>query len=69
MYRTDANVSFAASHAAASVSGSAKSGSATGLAPRYRSRDFGTGYGSSSGYAAARRYAPGGQPAPRFRLI
>ena len=37
-------------------------------ATRYRSRDFGTGYGSSSGYAVARRYAPAGQPAPRFRL-
>jgi len=24
---------------------------------RYRSRDFGTGYGRSSGYASARRYA------------
>ena len=37
-------------------------------APRYRSRDFGTGYGRSSGYAAARRYTPGSQPAARFRL-
>ncbi|MFD0724456.1 hypothetical protein [Lysobacter brunescens] len=25
-------------------------------APRYRARDFGTGYGRSSGYAAERRY-------------
>lgn len=25
-------------------------------APRYRERDFGTGYGRSSGYAAERRY-------------
>lgn len=37
-------------------------------APRYRSRDFGTGYGRSSGYAASRRYAPGSEPLPRFRL-
>ena len=35
---------------------------------RYRSRDFGSGYGSSSGYAAARRYVPGNQPLSRFRL-
>ncbi|MGY0612980.1 MULTISPECIES: hypothetical protein [unclassified Luteimonas] len=69
MYRTDANVSFAAHHAAASANGAAKSGSAAGQVPRYRSRDFGTGYGSSSGYAAARRYAPGSQPTSRFRLV
>ena len=37
-------------------------------APRYRARDFGTGYGRSSGYAASRRYAPGSEPMPRFRL-
>lgn len=36
---------------------------------RYRNRDFGTGYGSSSGYAAVRRYTPGSQPTPRFRLV
>ena len=44
---------------------------ARNLAPRparYPSREFGMGYGSSSGYAAARRYTPGSQPAPRFRL-
>jgi len=33
---------------------------------RERARDFGVGYGNSSGYASARRYL-GNQPAPRFR--
>jgi hypothetical protein len=33
---------------------------------RDRARDFGVGYGNSSGYASARRYL-GSQPAPRFR--
>ncbi|HEY4531310.1 MAG TPA: hypothetical protein VIG97_13470 [Luteimonas sp.] len=37
-------------------------------APRYRARDFGAGYGRSSGYAASRRYAPGSESLPRFRL-
>lgn len=36
---------------------------------RYPSRDFGTGYGRSSGYAAGRSYAPGSQPVARFRLV
>lgn len=36
---------------------------------RYRSRDYGSGYGNSSGYAAARRYTPGSQPAARFRMV
>lgn len=39
----------------------------TGRRPaRDRARDFGVGYGNSSGYASARRYL-GNQPAPRFR--
>ena len=33
---------------------------------RYRVRDFGVGYGNSSGYATARRYASN-WGAPRFR--
>ena len=37
-------------------------------AARYRARDFGTGYGASSGYASSRRYVMGSQPLPRFRL-
>ena len=58
MYRNDATAASArpsAAHRAAP-------------APRYRARDFGTGYGRSSGYAASRRYAPGSEPLPRFRL-
>ena len=61
MYRTDSNASFSASNAAADRR-------FTATPARYRSRDFGTGYGNSSGYAAARRYTPVGQPA-RFRLV
>ena len=34
---------------------------------RYRGRDFGIGYGSSSGYASARRYVSGAPVAP-FRV-
>ncbi|MCD9028031.1 hypothetical protein LDO26_07395 [Luteimonas sp. BDR2-5] len=37
-------------------------------APRYAARDFGTGYGRSSGYAAARRYSQTTTPA-RFRVV
>ena len=40
------------------------------LSPRpveLRERDFGVGYGRSSGYAAARRYAPDAA-LPRFRF-
>jgi len=58
MYRTDA--------AAASPRSTPAHRAAP--APRYRARDFGTGYGRSSGYAASRRYAPGSEPLPRFRL-
>jgi len=38
-------------------------------APRreYRERDFGIGYGRSSGYASARRYANAWNGEPRFR--
>ncbi|MGY0560562.1 MULTISPECIES: hypothetical protein [unclassified Luteimonas] len=36
--------------------------------PEPRTRDFGIGYGNSSGYFHKRRYA-GGSAAPRFRLI
>ena len=36
--------------------------------PRYRTRDFGVGYGASSGYASNRRYAGDRADfAPRFR--
>lgn len=31
---------------------------------RYRERDFGVGYGRSSGYAQARRYVPGMRSSP-----
>ena len=39
------------------------------VAPRreYRERDFGVGYGRSSGYAAARRYAARWNGQPHFR--
>lgn len=66
MYRTESNpnASFsAAAHAAADRRLSSRNPA------RYRSRDFGSGYGSSSGYAADRRYTPGSQPASRFRLV
>ena len=33
----------------------------------YPERDFGIGYGRSSGYAASRRYAVAWTGAPRFR--
>jgi hypothetical protein len=33
----------------------------------HRERDFGVGYGNSSGYASERRYSPNG-PQPRFRF-
>jgi hypothetical protein len=38
-------------------------------APRreYRERDFGVGYGRSSGYASARHYAQAWNGQPRFR--
>lgn len=35
--------------------------------PVTRARDFGIGYGSSSGYATAARYVPN-RTAPRFRF-
>ena len=40
-------------------------------APRreYRERDFGVGYGRSSGYASARRYAEPWNGQPRFRCV
>ena len=59
MYRTDTNAASVRTPAAARL---------PVHAPRYRARDFGTGYGTSSGYAASRRYTPGSQPAARFRL-
>lgn len=31
---------------------------------RYRERDFGIGYGTSSGYAQSRRYVPGMRSSP-----
>ena len=59
MYRTDAAAAQSQARPAVRL---------PAHAPRYRSRDFGTGYGRSSGYAASRRYTPGSQPAERFRL-
>lgn len=35
----------------------------------YRERDFGVGYGRSSGYASARRYAAPWNGQPRFRCV
>ena len=63
MYRTDSNaaVRFPVNAAPARVHDAAPHA-------RYRSRDFGVGYGTSSGYAAARRYAPNASPS-RFRLV
>lgn len=34
----------------------------------YRERDFGVGYGSSSGYATRRQYVSGWNGEPRFRF-
>lgn len=62
MYLSNPNV-FTATNAASNGNRNAPRPS------RYRERDFGTGYGTSSGYAAARRYTRGSQPAPRFRLV
>ena len=44
---------------------------ATPAAPRreYPERDFGVGYGRSSGYASARRYAAPWNGQPRFRCV
>ncbi|NLA66831.1 MAG: hypothetical protein GX856_01030 [Gammaproteobacteria bacterium] len=62
MYRNDTNAAPRSSvHSAARAQDSSSR-------IRYRNRDFGVGYGSSSGYAAARRYAPSQSPA-RFRLV
>jgi hypothetical protein len=40
-------------------------------APRreYRERDFGVGYGRSSGYASARRYVAPWNGQPHFRCV
>ena len=64
MYANEARTLNAStnSHAVATARGPAP------RSPRYRSRDFGTGYGNSSGYATGRRYASGSPPA-RFRLV
>jgi hypothetical protein len=35
----------------------------------YAERDFGVGYGRSSGYATARRYAHAWNGQPRFRCV
>ena len=40
---------------------------ATPAPTRYAERDFGVGYGRSSGYAAARRYTVAWTGLPRFR--
>lgn len=45
-------------------SGSPRPGLAAAPVIRYRERDFGIGYGSSSGYAADRRYASDWAAAP-----
>ena len=62
MYLSNASV-FSATNAASDGNRNAPRPS------RYRERDFGTGYGASSGYAAARSYPRTSQPAPRFRLV
>lgn len=36
---------------------------------QHRQRDFGIGYGSSSGYGCTRRYAAAWTGAPRFRCV
>lgn len=40
---------------------------ATAFPRQYRERDFGIGYGRSSGYAAQRQYVSGWNGQPRFR--
>lgn len=62
MYRTQSNAQNAPRPAAQAQAPASRPA-------RYRHRDFGTGYGASSGYAASRRYLPGSQPAPRFRMV
>jgi len=62
MYRTNTNPTVSAPVAHAGTPNAPRPS-------RYPSRDFGTGYGRSSGYAAARRYATGTPPVARFRLV
>lgn len=62
MYRTHAN-------ALAPTTSSTSTARNAPRPSRYRSRDFGSGYGSSSGYASARSYTQGKQPVARFRLV
>jgi hypothetical protein len=64
MYRNDSNASTASQRTDSNVAPRLE----TQRQPRYRSRDFGIGYGASSGYAGRSGYAPS-QPAPRFRLV
>lgn len=62
MYRNDSN-------AAVRFNARTLDRAAREAAPsRYRARDFGVGYGSSSGYGAPRRYASSATPT-RFRLV
>jgi hypothetical protein len=65
MYRNDSNASSASQRNDSSLASRPLD---TQRQPRYRSRDFGIGYGTSSGYAARRGYAQS-QLAPRFRLV
>lgn len=63
MYRTDSSVPVFATNASGTTGRNAPRPS------RYRSRDMGTGYGTSSGYATPRSYSRGNQPVARFRLV
>lgn len=71
MFRTESNPtpSFSAAALVAAFERRQPLPHATARQARYPSRDFGTGYGRSSGYASARSYIPGSQPAPRFRIV
>lgn len=66
MYRTESNLSAKANLHSSALHAAPAPAVET---PRYRARDFGIGYGRSSGYAAARSYAPASAPAPRFRVV
>lgn len=51
-----------------SVTARMSAGGLRGVRPARRERDFGIGYGNSSGYATGRRYA-GDLGCPRFRVV
>ena len=71
MYRTESSPSpsFSAAALVAAFERRHPLPRSTARQARYPSRDVGTGYGRSSGYAAPRSYIPGSQPPSRFRVV